>query len=118
MISESVCIENLKTCFESKDLDRGNFSISAVQKACTVSFYEARDTIVYGLNKGILFASYEDDVFPPIKGLRFSDEPKGCDLGKLFAEGRKLGVSVVFAGSDPDSFARNIDKSLPQGSNN
>lgn len=130
MTAENKYFENLKTCFESKDLNRKDFTISAVQLACKISFFEARDTIAYGLEQGILFSKENADDGTPIKGLYFSPEPKGCvvnskvditldisetnwnPLHKFFAEGRKHGVHFVFEGTDPDSFARNIDKSL------
>lgn len=125
MTNETKYFENLKTCFEFKDLNRENFTISAVQLACKISFFEARDTIAYGLKQGILFSKESADDGTPIKGLYLSPEPKGCvvnskvdiseakwnPLHKIFAEGRKHGVHIVFAGSDPDSFVQNIDKS-------
>ena len=78
MIESSVCLENLKTCFESKELNQKDFSISAVQKACLISFFEARDTIAFGLDKGILFSRENTGDALPVKALYFSGAPDGC----------------------------------------
>lgn len=64
--------ENLAVCFRSEATDRDNFTISAIQKACHICFFEARDTINYGMKEGLLLCGDASDGKTPIRNLRFS----------------------------------------------
>lgn len=48
------CLKSLKTLFDLDSFDNYDFSISAVQKGCLVSFFEARDIIAFGLSEGMI----------------------------------------------------------------
>lgn len=93
------CFKSLETLFGLDSFNNDGFSISAVQKGCLISFFEAKDIIDFGLSEGMIMPTPESENASSSQKYRFANAAhKRFYLDKAVREGRKYRVDTHIAG--------------------